>query len=156
MGRTHWKLVKRRDHQTLRNFILPHLESARSLVVSDAWRGYSGMGQFCRHFAVNHSKEFVELHVYHTNHAECVHRIIKDWTRRQRYNFGASAQDLKRNISPQCVKFRDVHNEPERAWQNPFRNMLQCIVEHFGKSPIIFEESDSENERTDSKMEVDE
>ena len=115
MGRTHWKLVKRRDHETLKNFILPHLESARSLVVTDAWRGYLGMEEFCRHFAVNHSREFVELHGYHTNHAECVHRIIKDWTKRQHYNFGASAQDLKRNIALQCVKFGSVHNDPERA-----------------------------------------
>ena len=90
MGRTHWKL--------------PHLAGARSLSVTDSWRRYFGKEELCRYFAVNHSKEFVELHGYHTNHAERVYRNIKDWTEREHYNFGASAQDLKRNIALNVLK----------------------------------------------------
>ena len=45
-GKNPWKLVKRRDTETLHNFILPHLTSARAVVVSDCWGAYSTLGTF--------------------------------------------------------------------------------------------------------------
>ena len=53
-----------------------------------------------------HSVEFVNSH---TNTPERSHRIIKDWARKQHYNFGASSLELMRNVALQCVKLGDVH-----------------------------------------------
>ena len=141
MGRTHWKLVKRRDTETLHNFILPHLTSARAVVVSDCWGAYSTLGDFCRHHAVNHSVEFVNSQGYHTNTAEGSHRIIKDWVRKQHYNFGASSLELMRNVALQCVKLGEVHNGRETAWQTRLSNLLGCFLEYYGSDVDDFDDS---------------
>ena len=145
-GRTHWKLVKRRDTPTLHGFIIPHLASARSVVVSDCWGAYNGLDQVCRHYSVNHSKEFVNEKGYHTNGAESVHNTIKYWVRLQHYNFGATTLELQRNVALQCVKYGDTHNGREQSWQSRFVNIMKCIKDNYGfPVPEEFEELSSDS-----------
>ena len=103
-GRTHWKLVKRRDTPTLHGFIIPHLTSARSVVVSDCWGAYNGLDKVCRHYSVNHSKEFVNEKGYHTNGAGSVHNTIKYSVRLQHYNvyWGNNVGIATKRRAPVC------------------------------------------------------
>ena len=131
-GLTHWKLVRRRDLETLHSFILPHLASAMTVVVSDYWKGYVNLGEYCRHCAVNHSKEFVTYQGYHTNHAEGVRGTIKGWVKRQHYNYEATPLQLQRNVALQCVKLGATHMGLHQAWQCRMQNLLNCVLLHYG------------------------
>ena len=110
-------------------------------MVSDCWGAYTTLGDFCRHHAVNHSVEFVNSQGYHTNTAEGSHRIIKDWVRKQHYNFGATSLELMRNVALQCVKLGDVHNGRETAWQVRMANLFTCFLEYYGSDVDDFEDS---------------
>ena len=107
-GRTVWKLMKRRDRQTLQPFVESLVLSSRSVVVSDCHKGYANLSQVVRHFTVNHSIGFKNLETgKHTNKAEGCHSVIKRWIGAQCYMFGQDSATLQCNVAIQCIKHGD-------------------------------------------------
>ena len=119
--------MKRRDTPTLHGFIIPHLASARSVVVSDCWGAYNGLDQVCRHYSVNHSKEFVNEKGYHTNGAESVHNTIKYWVRLDLLiQINSLAQEINKKHEILVVKVRaHCGNSRMNMWTK-----LQRKVQH--------------------------
>ena len=73
-GRTIGKRVEKRDASTLQNLIRKYtVDSYRTIVNTDGWRGYRGLSEVREHRTVNHRKSgkyrFVTENGVHTNNA---------------------------------------------------------------------------------------
>lgn len=97
-GRTVWTPVKKRSKEQLSAIIVRHTVGAKSLVYSDCFKGYSGLGSIRRLKQVNHSEGFKDGEV-HTNNAEGVHGNIKSAVRKAFGGFGKNTREMRRKIS---------------------------------------------------------
>jgi hypothetical protein len=116
VGRTSWELVKRRDKATLTGIVEKHLASAKTVVWSDSHKGYKDLGKICRHFAVNHSKEFRTVEGCHTNHAEGVHSVVKRYMLQQHNRFGVNSRLLRKHVALQTSKLLNGNVPSEERW----------------------------------------
>ena len=130
-GRTVWYAVKKRDRLTLEKLVGKHIVGSRSLATSDKHKGYLHLKEICRHHAVNHSIEFKTEEGYHTNIAECIHRVIKGSLTEQHRHFGETDSALKRNIALQCVKYGGKAKDNSTIFCQRLINLLICIRDFY-------------------------
>jgi len=136
VGRSVWQIVKKRDRKTLESFINKHLASSKSVIFTDCHKGYRHLSELCRHFCVNHSKEYKTLEGYHTNHAEGVHSVVKRFLRSQHNGFGRSSSALKKNVALQTVKLCSGSTADVDRFSARLRNILLVVKNHWGGAKI--------------------
>lgn len=84
---TIWVRVAKRDSATLIPLVKKHtVDSTRTIVYTDGWKGYLALKDIRDHRVVNHSvqgrNKFVTEDGVHTNNAESVHSVVKRALRR--------------------------------------------------------------------------
>ena len=124
-GRTHWKLVKRRDLGTLTAFVEEHLQSAKSVTLTDFHKGYNTLSTICHHRKVNHSIEWVTDEGWHTNNAEGAHSAVKRLLKKTSNKFGDSSRTLRRKVA---LAWLLVHLDGE--WARKLQVILLSMRNH--------------------------
>ncbi|CUI14487.1 unnamed protein product, partial [Bodo saltans] len=134
-GATAWHLVKRRDRATLERLVIQHLVGSKTIVWTDEHKGYKGLAEVCRHFAVNHSKEWRSVAGVHTNHAEGVHGVIKRYLLQQHNRFGISSRNLRKHVALQCCKLLNAEVEPQYKWAHRLLHILRVCRTYYRCAP---------------------
>lgn len=130
-GATVWHLVKRRDKPTLERIVREHLVGSKTIVWTDEHRGYRGLGEMCRHFAVNHSKTFKTVEGVHTNHAEGVHGVVKRYLLQQHNRYGISSRHLRKHVALQCRKLLNAEVPSHLKWAHRMWNILTVCRSYY-------------------------
>ena len=156
---TVWLHVKNRNKETLEQAIRKHtLDSQRTIVTTDGWKGYSNVIAFRDHRTVNHSSKgkfkFVTADGTHTNNAESCHSAVKRAIRKQG-RLSMSLRESKRTVALFTLFFK------KPSWQEKLQVLLCAFkvardmgTESDSKSEL--EEDEVENEFEHDKMEEEE
>ena len=59
---TYWKATIQRTKEVCHDFVRSVINGRNAMVVTDEWRPYREMGEFCRHYSVCHADQFVREH----------------------------------------------------------------------------------------------
>jgi transposase-like protein len=94
----------------LSKFIARHVDTEASLLITDEFRAYRGIGQKMRHATINHSVAYADGHV-HTNNIESFWALVKRAWYGQHHHY--SRKYLPLYIAEACYKFnaRKSHND---------------------------------------------
>ena len=128
-GRTIWTPVAKRNKVTLEALVKKHvIESGRSVVSTDGWKGYVGLSKFCRHRVVDHSKSFVADDGTNTNTSEGLHGVIKAMIKKwMGGGYGRDCKSLFRNVAIACVLYGCGAKEPVAAAFIRLANLLVAV-----------------------------
>jgi hypothetical protein len=71
-----------RTKEVMQEFVHRHVAGPRTVVATDQFRSYQGLGKTVRHETVDHSAGFVNPETgTHTNNAESAHAAVKNTVR---------------------------------------------------------------------------
>lgn len=130
-GRTVWTAVRKRSRAMCEEVVRRHILGVRSVVATDAWKGYCRLSSFCRHKIVNHSLGFVAPDGTSTNAAEGIHGVIKRDMKRAHSKYGQGSRVLQRNSAVACVKYGNGAKDREQAWRWRLANLLVAMRESY-------------------------
>lgn len=97
--------LKAKDLQEL---VRNNINTSESILMTDEYRGYLGMGKVVKHFAINHSKEYARGQI-HTNSIESFWAIVKRGMVGQFHK--VSKKYLNRYLDEFCWRFNNRDNE---------------------------------------------
>ena len=145
---TIWYRVAKRDAVTLQNLVKKHtVQSKRTVVCTDGWRAYRGLGDTVRHRTVNHSisgkYRFVTEEGVHTNHAESALSSVKRSVRRQ------GRLSMKPREAEKCIALYTLWFK-RATWQERLQSLLLCLK--FGQCLPNIKEEDNESETEEEEQ----
>ncbi len=106
-GRVYTQIIEKADAKTLQSIIGKVVEPG-SVVYTDMWRGFSGLGLLqYQHKTVNHSEEFVSEDGAHTNGIESFWSFAK--RRLKKFN-GISSNTLRLHVKECEFRFNNKEN----------------------------------------------
>jgi len=92
----------------LQELVRNNINTSQSILMTDEYRGYLGMGKVVKHFSINHSKEYARGQI-HTNSIESFWAVVKRGMVGQFHK--VSKKYLNRYLDEFCWRFNNRDNE---------------------------------------------